>query len=109
MIESNLRVYRAVGSVYFFFAFLSLFLPSSGLSRDIGPDDYPAMLVEAGRSLRLADERYWNILVHYKKSGSGRKSLVDDPIFFLSASGKTDPQAELDATIRGFFRESELG
>jgi hypothetical protein len=30
---------------------------------------------------------------------------VDDPRFFLSPSGKTDPQAELEATLRSFFSQ----
>jgi hypothetical protein len=31
------------------------------------------------------------------------KSLVDDPKFFLSEKGRTDPRGELRATIRAFF------
>ena len=49
------------------------------------------------------------MLLHYKRSGSGKKSLVDDPRFFLAPDGKTNPSAELEATIRGFFREVEAG
>src|SRR3972149_2350286 len=34
---------------------------------------------------------------------AGARSLVDDPRFFLSPSGKTDPAAELLATLDGLF------
>ncbi|MGD0211104.1 MAG: DUF4105 domain-containing protein, partial [Desulfomonilia bacterium] len=41
--------------------------------------------------------------MHYKHGLFGYKSLVDDPKFFLASDGKTNPEAELDATIRAFF------
>ncbi|MDH4163164.1 MAG: DUF4105 domain-containing protein [Nitrospirota bacterium] len=105
MREANARVYRALCSVYLFFALCLTLSPATAAAEA----DYPSTLVEAGRALRLADERYWNILLHYKKSGSGRESLVDDPVFFLSPAGKTDPEAELEATISGLFQGPELG
>ncbi|MBN1531451.1 MAG: DUF4105 domain-containing protein [Spirochaetes bacterium] len=52
------------------------------------------------RELRLHEERYWNVLVHYQKGICGTKSLIDDPDFFLAKNGKTNPWAELEATIR---------
>lgn len=62
-------------------------------------------LLATARDARLHDDPYWNILLHYKPEGSGRKSLVDDRRFFLSPAGKTDPAAELEATLSGLFRE----
>ena len=59
--------------------------------------------------MNLHRDRYWDVLLHYKRAGSGKKSLVDDPRFFLAPDGKTNPAAELEATIRGFFREDEAG
>ncbi len=68
-------------------------------------DGYAAALRAAAARLNLSDDRYWDILLHYKKGLFGRESLVDDPQFFLSPRGKSDPAAELAATIDGFFEE----
>ncbi len=56
----------------------------------------------------LASAREWDVLLHYKPQGSGRKSLVSDPVFFLAPDGRTNPQAELTATIAGLFAPAEL-
>lgn len=56
------------------------------------------------RQAGLADARTWQILLHYRHSLFNRPaSLIDDPRFFLSPRGKTDPQAELDATLAGML------
>ncbi len=57
--------------------------------------------------MKLHQDPYWHILLHYKPSVLGYKSLVDDPRFFLAPDGKTNPEAELDATIRAFFEPQE--
>ncbi len=53
--------------------------------------------------MKLHEDPYWHILLHYKSGVLGYESLVDDPKFFLAPDGKTNPDAELDATIRAFF------
>ncbi len=68
-----------------------------------GDDPYAAELRAEAARRHLSEDRYWDILLHYKKGLFGRRSLVDDPRFFLSPRGKTDPAAELAATIDGFF------
>lgn len=60
-------------------------------------------LIATAHEKNLSGERYWHILLHYKQMLFGVKSVVDDPNFFLSENGKTDPRAELDALIRAFF------
>ena len=66
---------------------------------------YLKELVEEARLKDLAERRQWLTLGHYLPSlfGSGLVSVMDSPGFFLSPTGKTDPQAELDATLAGFF------
>ncbi len=44
------------------------------------------------------DEKYWLKLLHYKNG----VSLADGEKFFLSPLGKTNPEAELQATIEAF-------
>lgn len=76
-----------------------------------GADDptYADQLVEEAHRRRLHDEHYWHTLLHYKRTISGMRSLVDDPKFFLSPRGKRDPEAELEATIRAFFKPDTKG
>jgi len=59
--------------------------------------------VRRARELGLAGDRGWLRLLHYRGRPGHGESEADGPAFFLAATGKTDPQAELDATVRGFF------
>ncbi|MEW6246705.1 MAG: DUF4105 domain-containing protein [Nitrospirota bacterium] len=60
--------------------------------------------------MKLADEREWHLLLHYRKNlFGGYTSEQDDPGFFLSPKGKTDPQAELEATLAQFFSDELVG
>lgn len=66
--------------------------------------DNAERMVEQAMQAELAAKPYWQTLLHYRPSWRGTGSLIDDPDFFLAEDGKTDPQAELEATIRGFFQ-----
>jgi hypothetical protein len=68
---------------------------------------YVDRLVDQGRRRRLSDQPYWHTLLHYKRSITGLRSLVDDPRFFASPRGKHDPAAEMEATIRAFFEPAD--
>lgn len=48
-------------------------------------------------------EREWINLGHYKKFPWGWQSEADGMGFFMSSHGPKDPQAELEATLRGLF------
>jgi len=80
--------------------FLLWFLPLSGAAENTS---YRDELKESAAALRLPDDRYWHILLHYKPGWLGTESLVDDPKFFLSPDGKHDPSAELESAIDGLF------
>ena len=75
------------------------------------PDStYLAELIDKGLETKLAGEREWHLLLHYRKNlFGGYTSEQDDPGFFMSPDGKTDPQAELDATLKQFFSEELVG
>jgi hypothetical protein len=62
-------------------------------------------LLNQARQKELHNKRYWHILLHYQQNILGTKSLIDDPDFFLSSNGKFDPGAELEASIKTFFRK----
>lgn len=72
-----------------------------------------AVVSSFDEALRVAEEknlqadRYWNILLHYRETLTGRESLIDDPQFFLSPAGKHDPAAELQETIRAFYDQCD--
>jgi Domain of unknown function (DUF4105) len=53
---------------------------------------------------RIAYSKQWKHLLHYHQVGlfPSDESQADDPNFFLAAAGKTDPYAELAATINAF-------
>lgn len=61
--------------------------------------------IKKAHEMNLANERYWQILLHYKSSWtSSTASLIDDPNFFVSPKGKTNPSAELEATLSGLYQ-----
>ena len=58
----------------------------------------------------LHQQRYWHLLLHYRPSLlGGYESEADEAGFFLAANGKTDPKAELEATIAQFFSTDLVG
>ena len=83
----------------FLFAFL---LVTAGVQASDRAD--PAYLDELLRQaveLRLSDAREWHLLLHYRENlWKGFTSEADGPAFFLAPNGKTDPAAELEATLR---------
>ena len=72
---------------------------------------YLKQLIKGATAARLADEREWHVLLHYRPNllGRGFTSMQDDPGFFMSPEGKTDPQAELTATLAQFFSDELVG
>lgn len=61
-------------------------------------------LIKKADQLKLYEDPYWKTLMHYKPAPFHKyKSLVDDPNFFCAKNGKTNPRAELNATIKAFF------
>ena len=74
------------------------------------PSGYLAELISRAQTAALADQRTWHLLLHYRPNATGGyTSQADDPEFFLAPNGKTDPQAELAATLRAFFSSKKFG
>lgn len=68
---------------------------------------YLLYLKSQARSQRLWEERYWHLLVHYRKTWLGHlRSEASGPSFFLAKDGRHNPQAELEATLTSFFAPS---
>jgi hypothetical protein len=68
-----------------------------------------ARLQATAKTLELADTLQWHALLHYRSNrfGDGVTSLADQPDFFLAPDGKTNPAAELDATLAAFFAPAD--
>lgn len=67
-------------------------------------------LIAASRRLALSATPAWRKLLHYQSTWSGGvESEADGQSFFLAASGKVSPSAELEATLRGFFASVQPG
>lgn len=85
------------------FIFLLLLLPLSAQA----DDTYLRELVLQAEQQQLAAHQSWLNLGHYRPNTllPGYTSEVDSPGFFLAADGKTNPQAELQATLAAFFSQ----
>ncbi|MGN8159930.1 Lnb N-terminal periplasmic domain-containing protein [Salinisphaera sp. SWV1] len=62
-------------------------------------------------SAHLAATDEWHALLHYEPNWlhGGVHSEVASGWFFLAADGRTDPAAELDATLAGLFSKRPIG
>lgn len=57
----------------------------------------------------ISDSRYWKLLLHYRRGYLGHEaSEADGAGFFFSPEGRTDPYAELLATIAAFKSSKKL-
>jgi Domain of unknown function (DUF4105) len=71
---------------------------------------YLVELINKGLKAKLAGEREWHLLLHSRENLlGGHTSEQDDSGFFMSPDGKTNPQAELDATLKQFFSDELVG
>ena len=98
--------------LYFFLALaLGVFFLNAGASS--GQDSSPFYLQDLLRrahALSLHEQRYWRLLLHYRPDWlGGYESEIDEPGFFLASNGKTEPKAELDATLTAFFSAKLVG
>jgi hypothetical protein len=61
-------------------------------------------VVARAKALRLSEDRTWIRLLHYRKTlFGGHESEADGAPFFAAKDGKSDPDAELEATLRAFY------
>ena len=107
--KKSLRRYgwfrKTISPLFFLLCFVPLPLFAAQVRTTEPP--YLSEVLELARQKELYKEKYWHILMHYKRSLFGMRSLIDDEAFFLSKEGKYNPEAELNATIRAFFQETE--
>ncbi len=60
--------------------------------------------------LGLAHDHYWHVLLHYQSNliRPGVTSAAVSPWFFNAPDGRTDPEAELRATLASFFSDRKI-
>jgi len=69
---------------------------------------YPARLLSSKEVEALAQTDQWIKLLFYAKKAFGRQaSLFDTPDFFLSPEGKTSPFLEMQAMLKGMYKDPE--
>jgi hypothetical protein len=98
--------------LYTLLLLISLLLahPSSAQAEEAEGNLYLTQLIGQAAQSQLASEREWHLLLHYRENIlGGYSSEQDDPGFFMSPDGKTDPQAELNATLKQFFSDELVG
>ncbi len=67
---------------------------------------YAKQLIQQALEKKLDQKRSWHLLLHYKGTWlGGYESEADGMDFFNAPDGKTDPRAELIATIRSMFKD----
>ncbi len=88
-----------------FLLLLALCHPAKARADAAAVKEYAERLVGAAEGKKLWDERYWHLLLHYKRGLlGGFTSEVMEPAFFNSPDGRTDPESELKETIRSLFK-----
>lgn len=108
-VQRGMDVFQHTRSFFLFAVFLSsfLFFTPPTFSQENADADHVSVndLLRRSVAANLANHRYWHLLLHYRPNRirSGYTSEIDDPQFFLSPHGKTDPQAELTATLTTLF------
>ena len=73
------------------------------------PRPYLVELIHKGLHPACRGTRVASSAPLYRDLFGGYTSEQDDPDFFMSSNGKTDPQAELNATLKQFFSEELVG
>ena len=109
--RSKPRVFLTCRLYIVLLLFTLLLSPPSPVDAGEPPENaYLVELINKGLHAKLASEREWHLLLHYRQNlFGGHTSEQDDPGFFMSPDGKTDPQAELNATLKQFFSEDLVG
>lgn len=88
---------------------IALTLLAAAALAAVDPYEVDALQRQA-EALRLAEDAEWTTLLHVERGWHGiRRSLVDDPGFFLAADGKRDPAAELRADLAALVAPTPLG
>lgn len=96
-----LRHLLAVVAILHFFANAADARPQAAVS---APGGYSEQLLGQAKQLKLHELPTWHRLLHYRSGILGTLSEADGKHFFLADSGRSDPAAELEATLAALFK-----
>jgi len=104
-VQALINLHRCIKSgTIFLLILIFVFTGSMPVYADRLPEHDIDSLVELANQKQLHQERQWHLLLHYRTSFLGKVEGQEDGLsFYNSPIGKTDPQAELSATLRRFF------
>ena len=78
--------------------------PQAAVAAPVAAPAYLDELIRSSRQQSLHESRMWHLLLKYRKTLlGGYESEADGKGYFNAPDGKTDPRAELEATLRSFF------
>lgn len=87
-----------------------LFVATAAWAGETPDQTYLSDLLARADEGNLSAQRYWHVLLHYRSNlFGGYTSEADEPGFFLAPNGKTDPRAELHATLTQMFSPDLVG
>ncbi len=79
-------------------------LSAPGFAEKSPQNSYLSKIIQVALEKKTYEQRYWHLLLHYKKGFlGGITSEADGLSFFNSPNGRKDPKAELIATVESFF------
>ncbi len=86
-----------------------LFLPKLAFANQ-PTQPYQDYLIKKSENLNLSQDQQWLNMVYYERKRFSKKyeSIFDSKNFFLHQDGKTNPEKELEATLRSFFNQNYL-
>jgi hypothetical protein len=87
-----------------FLVLCSYAFPAGSEEQPVNSQQHVQDCINRAHAMKLSADPYWLLLLHYKRGVMGKRSLIDDPSFFLAPNGKWDPRAEMEADIRAFFQ-----
>jgi hypothetical protein len=88
-------------------AYVCLLLITARSAQAAGNAAYLQTLLTQAKTKQLSRAPYWRRLLHFRRDILGRyQSDVDDLSFFSAPRGRRDPEAELEADLRGFLESA---
>lgn len=85
---------------------LAMWLTATASASEV---DYQRQLLAQAERQHLWDDPYWRILLHYEPDFIGRlHSTATSSWFFRAPDGRSNPRAELNATLLAFFDDQPI-
>ena len=92
------------GRRFFILFFLGLIFVANSGEASAADAPYLDSLIQKAHQVHLSEDPYWRVLLHYRHRWyANSKSDIKASVFFNAKDGQSNPQAELDETLKSFF------